>query len=67
VASLYAMQNGYFDDVAVDRIKECQAKLEDYFTTRKEPLLDKIANEKTLDNVVDELKQSISDFKTSWK
>ena len=41
VVSLYAMQNGYFDDVAVDRIKECQAKLEDYFTTRKEPLLEK--------------------------
>jgi F-type H+-transporting ATPase subunit alpha len=67
VVSLYAMQNGYFDDVAVDRIKECQGKLEEYFTTRKEPLLDKIANEKALDNVVDELKQAITDFKTSWK
>ena len=30
-------------------------------------LLDKIANEKAIDNVVDELKQSIADFKTSWK
>jgi F-type H+-transporting ATPase subunit alpha len=67
VVSLYAMQNGYFDDVAVDRIKECQGKLEEYFGTRKEALLDKIANEKTIDNVVDELKQSIADFKTSWK
>jgi F-type H+-transporting ATPase subunit alpha len=67
VASLYAMQNGYFDDVPVDRIKECQLKLEDYLNTRKEALLDKIANEKALDNVADELKQSITDFKTSWK
>jgi F-type H+-transporting ATPase subunit alpha len=67
VASLYAMQNGYFDDVPVDRIKECQGKLEDYMITRKEGLLDKIANEKALDNVVDELKQSITDFKTTWK
>src|SRR5436190_1561618 len=67
VVSLYAMQNGYFDDVAVDRIKECQAKLEEYFTSRKEPLLDKIANEKALDNVIDDLKSSLADFKSSWK
>ena len=52
VASLYAMQNGYFDDVAVDRIKDCQAKLEEYLTTRKEALLDKIGNEKSLDNTM---------------
>jgi F-type H+-transporting ATPase subunit alpha len=67
VASLYAMQNGFFDDVPVDRIKECQLKLEDYLNTRKEALLDKIANEKALDNVADELKQTITDFKTTWK
>ncbi len=35
VATLWAMQNGYFDDVAVDKIKDCQAKLQEYLTTRK--------------------------------
>jgi F0F1-type ATP synthase alpha subunit len=45
------MQKGYFDNVAVDRIKECQAKLEEYLTTRKDALLEKLANEKALDNV----------------
>ena len=67
VATLYAMQKGHFDDVPVDRVRECQAKLEDYLSTRKEALLDKIGNEKTLDNVEDDLKSAITDFKSSWK
>ena len=67
VSSLYAMQKGYFDNVAVDRIKECQAKLEEYLTTRKAPMLDKLANEKTLDNVEADLKTALEDFKSSWK
>jgi F-type H+/Na+-transporting ATPase subunit alpha len=67
VLSLYAMQKGYFDDVAVDRIKECQSKLEDYLTTRKAAMLDKLANEKTLDNVEDDMKAALADFKASWK
>jgi F-type H+-transporting ATPase subunit alpha len=67
VLSLYAMQKGYFDDVAVDRIKECQAKLEDYLTTRKAAMLDKLANEKTLDNVEEDMKAALADFKASWK
>ena len=67
VASLYAMQKGYLDDVAVDRIKECQAKLEDYLLTRKESLLEKLGNEKTLDNLESELKSALDDFKAAWK
>lgn len=67
VAALWAMQKGYFDNVAVDRIKECQSKLEDYLSSRKAELLDKIANEKTLDNVENDLKAAIEDFKSSWK
>jgi F-type H+-transporting ATPase subunit alpha len=67
VVSLYAMQNGYFDDVPVDRIRECQAKLEEYFTTRKDPLLTKLGNEKNLDNVEADIKSSLADFKSSWK
>ena len=61
------MQKGYFDNVPVDRIKECQAKLEDYLSTRKSALLDKLANEKTLDNVEGDLKTALEDFKSSWK
>jgi len=67
VVSLYAMQNGYFDDVPVDRIRECQAKLEEYFNTRKEPLLEKLGNEKAIDKVEADIKSSLADFKSSWK
>ncbi len=67
VASLYAMQKGYFDNVPVDRIRECQGKLEEYLSTRKEALMDKLGNEKTLDNVETDLKTALEDFKASWK
>jgi len=67
VISLYAMQKGYFDSVAVDRVKEFQAKLEDYLSTRKEPLLEKLGNEKSLENTEADIKAALDDFKASWK
>ena len=67
VATLYAMQKGYFDNVAVDRIKEAQEKLEDYLNTRKEALLQKIFDDKSLDNAEADLKAALDDFKASWK
>ena len=60
-------KDGQVHETMVDRIKECQAKLEDYFTNRKAPLLDKLANEKKLDNVEADLKTALEDFKSSWK
>src|SRR5881394_966583 len=48
VALLWAVQNGYLDTVPVDRIKEYQAKLTEFLTTRMTELLQKIAREKQL-------------------
>ena len=67
LVSLYAMQKGYFDDVAVDRIKECQAKMEDFFITRKDPLLEQIGNEKSIEKCEEDIKSALADFKSSWK
>jgi F-type H+-transporting ATPase subunit alpha len=68
---LFAMQNGYFDDVAVADVKRCQAAMGEFFSTRKSELLDKIRNEKPdlkKDAAsVDAVKQAIEDFKKSWK
>jgi len=68
---LFAMQNGFFDDVAVVDVKRCQAAMGEYFGTRKAELLDKIRNEKPdLKKdaaMVDGVKQALADFKTSWK
>jgi F-type H+-transporting ATPase subunit alpha len=67
VANLYAMQKGYFDDVPVDRIRECQGKMEEYLIARKEALLDTIRNDKTIEKCEGDLKQAIEDFKATWK
>ncbi len=68
---LFAMQNGYFDDVAVADVKRFQAALGDFFNTRKGDLLDKIRNEKPdLKKdaaMVEAVKGGIEDFKKSWK
>src|SRR5207245_11288977 len=45
-AILWTAQNGYFDDVAVEKIKDCQNKLTEYLTTRKSALMAKLATEK---------------------
>jgi len=68
VAILWAMQNGYFDDVEVSRVKECQNALEEFLATRKGDLLQLISDEKDLSDAVTEaLKTALDDFKTTWK
>ena len=68
VAVLWSMQNGYFDDVEVDRVKECQDALEEYLDSRKADLLQLVAKEKALtDDVTAGLTQALTDFKASWK
>jgi F-type H+-transporting ATPase subunit alpha len=68
---LFAMQNGYFDDVAVKDVRRFQAGLGEFFTTRKSELLDRIRNEKPdLKKdaaMVEVVKQAVEDFKKSWK
>mgnify|MGYP003340348597 FL=1 len=63
VAILWAVQNGYFDAVAVDKVKEFQNKLSEFLTTRKASLLDSIREKKALDDALtNELKSTIGDF-----
>ena len=67
VATLFAMQNGYIDDIPVDKVKDFQTKMEEYLTTRKESVMAKIREEQVLsDEIVDELKSAIEDFKTTY-
>ncbi len=65
-ALMWAMQNGYLDDVDVEEVKAFQGRLEEYLSTRKESLLGKIRDEKVLtDDIVSELKTALDDFKKS--
>jgi len=68
VAVIWAVQNGYVDDVPVNRIKEFQAKLTDFVSTRKPELLNKIAQEKTLSPALTaDVKAAIDQFKETWR
>ena len=68
VVILWAVQNGYFDDVAVDKIKDFQNKLTDYLTSRKADLVAKIQKEKALsDALTAELKAVVTEFKQTYK
>ena len=67
-AVLWAAQNGHFDDVAVEKIKDCQNKLTEYLTTRKSELMAKLAKEKALsDALAGELKAAVMEFKQTYK
>jgi F-type H+-transporting ATPase subunit alpha len=64
---LWAMQNNFFDDVPVDKVKDFQQKLSEYFHTRKPELLKKILKEKTIsDAIAADLKAAVTEFKQSY-
>src|SRR6187399_1148770 len=67
VGVLWAVQNGYVDQVPVENVKDFQTKLMDFLTTRKAGLLARIGKEKTLgDSLKTELKTAIDEFKQGW-
>jgi F-type H+-transporting ATPase subunit alpha len=67
VAVLWAAQNGFFDDVAVDKVKDCQGKLADFLTTRRAELMARILKEKALsDQAAAELKAAVTEFKQTY-
>ena len=68
VAVLWVVQNGYMDDVAVDRIKDYQAGLMDFLGTRKADLLKQIIKQAALNDALTvELKTAADQFKGAWK
>ena len=67
-ATLWAVQNSLFDDVAVDKIKDFQTKLMDFLGTRKADLLLKIRNEKAISDAIGvDLKAAVTEFKQSYR
>lgn len=68
VAVLWTVQNGLMDDVAVDRVKDFQAKLTEHLTGRKSELMGRIAREKALsDALTADLKAAVTEFKQTYK
>jgi F-type H+-transporting ATPase subunit alpha len=68
VAVLWSAQNGFVDNVPVDKVKDFQAKLTDFLVNRKADLMSKIAKEKALSDALSaELKSAVTEFKQSYK
>jgi F-type H+-transporting ATPase subunit alpha len=68
VAVLWTVQNGYVDDVPVERVKEYQASLTEFLETRKGDLLKRVGAEKTIgDDLKAALKAAADQFKQGWK
>jgi F-type H+-transporting ATPase subunit alpha len=68
VAVIWTVQNGYVDNIPVERIKEYQDGLTEFLTTRKDDLLRKIGLEKQLTpTLISELKAAADRFKGGWK
>jgi len=68
VVVLWAAQNGFFDDVPVEKVRDFQTKLVENLTTRKTDLMARLAKQKALDDALTaELKAVVIEFKQSYK
>jgi F-type H+-transporting ATPase subunit alpha len=68
VAVLWTMQNGFLDDVPVDRVKDFQKKLQEYLSTRKAAVLTSIRDKKALDKDIEaSLKAAVEEFKQTFR
>jgi F-type H+-transporting ATPase subunit alpha len=67
-ATLWAVQNNFFDDVPVEKVKDFQTKLTDFLNTRKAEVLTKIRTEKAInDALAGLLKAAVTEFKQTYR
>lgn len=66
VAIIYAVTNGYLDDVPAERVGEWETKLHEFLNMQRGAILEKIRTEKSLTEEIEkELKEAIGDYKKS--
>jgi len=67
VAVLWTVQNGFVDDVPVERVKEFQTRWTEFLTTRKTELLARTGQQKALnDALIAELRSAAEEFKRAF-
>ena len=65
---LWAMQNNMLDDVPVEKVKDFQARMSDFLSTRKSELMGKIRAEKAFsDALTAEMKAALTEFKQTYR
>src|SRR6187402_1571093 len=68
VAVIWAVQNGHFDDVPVEGIKDVQAAWTDFLSTRKADILQRIVEQKAISaELKADLETAARQFKESWR
>ena len=68
IAVLWVAQNGFADDVPVEKVKDFQNKLMEFLATRRAQVLARIKQEKALsDALTAELKTAATEFKQTFK
>ncbi|MCD6338632.1 MAG: F0F1 ATP synthase subunit alpha [Verrucomicrobia bacterium] len=67
VAVLWAVQNGYMDQIPVERIKDFQGRLAEFLTGRKTELMQAIRKRKELDEgLIERLRAAVEEFKQAY-
>jgi F-type H+-transporting ATPase subunit alpha len=67
VAAIWALGNGYMDDVPVERISECERKMVQYLRDHQSRVMDRLAAELALtDPILADLKAGVAAFKSTW-
>ncbi|HCJ12601.1 MAG: F0F1 ATP synthase subunit alpha [Verrucomicrobia bacterium GWF2_51_19] len=67
IVLLWAVQNAYFDELNVSVIAKAMESIEGFFSMRKTKLLKDIITQKTLtEPIIQELKQGIEEWKTTF-
>jgi F-type H+-transporting ATPase subunit alpha len=62
------MQNNMLDDVPVEKVKDFQAKMSDFLSTRKAELMGKLRLEKAFsDALAAEMKVALIEFKQTYR
>jgi F-type H+-transporting ATPase subunit alpha len=62
------MQQGFMDKIDVDKIKDYQAKLQEFLETRKASLLEAIRTKKAIDDALGaDLKAAFEEFGQFYK
>lgn len=68
VAVLYALINGFLDDIEVEKIKDWEANFQKYLNSSAKEVLELIAEKKELtEDVVTKLEKTIGDFKEVYQ
>jgi len=62
------MQKGYFDAIAVDRVKDFQKQLTDFLNTRKQDVLASILKKGAIDAEIErDLTAALEEFKVIFR